>query len=34
VQTRAGYIRLCVEGPVLDASRLGPESLLAVGMGH
>ena len=34
VQTRAGYIRLCVEGPVLDASQLGPESLLAVGMGH
>ena len=34
VQTRAGYLRLCVEGPVLDASRLGPESLLAAGMGH
>jgi dihydroorotate dehydrogenase electron transfer subunit len=34
VQTRAGYLRLCVEGPVLDAARLVPESLAARGMGH
>ncbi|MGO9886153.1 MAG: dihydroorotate dehydrogenase electron transfer subunit [Solirubrobacteraceae bacterium] len=34
VQTRGGYVRLCLEGPVLDASQLGPEALAARGMGH
>jgi NAD(P)H-flavin reductase len=34
VQTRVGYLRLCLEGPVLDAAQLGPEALAARGMGH
>jgi dihydroorotate dehydrogenase electron transfer subunit len=34
VQTRSGYVRLCLEGPVLDAAELGPEALSARGMGH
>lgn len=34
VQTRGGYLRLCLEGPVLDTSQLGPEALAARGMGH
>jgi dihydroorotate dehydrogenase electron transfer subunit len=34
VQTRAGYIRLCLEGPVLDAAELGPETFARHGMGH
>ena len=34
VQTRSGYVRLCLEGPVLDAAQLGPEALSARGMGH
>ena len=32
VPTRAGYLRLCVDGPVLDASEL--ESALVPGAGH
>lgn len=32
VPTRDGYLRLCVDGPVLDAARL--DSALAVGGGH
>lgn len=32
VPTRAGYVRLCVEGPVLDAAEL--ESALLPGAGH
>lgn len=32
VPTRDGYLRLCVDGPVLDAAQL--ESALAVGGGH
>jgi NAD(P)H-flavin reductase len=34
VQTRAGYVRLCLDGPVLDAAQLGAEALAAWGMGH
>ena len=34
VHTRSGYVRLCLEGPVLDAARLDPASLAAPGMGH
>jgi NAD(P)H-flavin reductase len=34
VQTRRGYVRLCLEGPVLDAAELGPEALLAPGVRH
>ena len=34
VQTRGGYVRLCLEGPVIDAAQLGPEALAARGMGH
>jgi NAD(P)H-flavin reductase len=32
VQTRAGYVRLCVDGPVLDAAEL--ETALTPGAGH
>jgi dihydroorotate dehydrogenase electron transfer subunit len=32
VPTRGGYVRLCVDGPVLDAARL--ESALVLGAGH
>lgn len=32
VPTRSGYVRLCVDGPVLDAAEL--ESAVAPGMGH
>jgi NAD(P)H-flavin reductase len=32
VPTREGYVRLCLEGPVLDAERL--ETALVVGAGH
>jgi dihydroorotate dehydrogenase electron transfer subunit len=32
VPTRSGYIRLCVDGPVLDAAEL--ESALVPGAGH
>ncbi len=32
VPTRAGYVRLCVEGPVLDAAEL--ETALVAGAGH
>jgi dihydroorotate dehydrogenase electron transfer subunit len=32
VPTRDGYVRLCVDGPVLYASRL--ESALVAGAGH
>ena len=32
VPTRAGYVRLCVDGPVLDAADL--ESALVPGAGH
>jgi NAD(P)H-flavin reductase len=32
VQTKAGYVRLCVDGPVLDASAL--ETALTPGAGH
>lgn len=32
VQTRSGYVRLCVDGPVLDASEL--DSALVPGAGH
>jgi hypothetical protein len=32
VPTREGYLRLCVDGPVLDAERL--ESALFPGAGH
>lgn len=34
VQTRSGYLRLCLEGPVLDAAELGPEAFATHGMGH
>ncbi len=34
VHTRSGYVRLCLEGPVLDAARLDAGSLAAPGMGH
>ncbi len=34
VQTRTGYVRLCLEGPVLDAAELGPETFARHGMGH
>ena len=34
VETRSGYVRLCLDGPVLDAAQLGPEALAAPGMGH
>jgi NAD(P)H-flavin reductase len=34
VQTRAGYVRLCLDGPVLDAAELGPETFARHGMGH
>jgi NAD(P)H-flavin reductase len=32
VPTRHGYVRLCVDGPVLDASEL--ETALVAGAGH
>jgi hypothetical protein len=32
VPTKDGYVRLCLEGPVLDADRL--ESALVAGAGH
>jgi NAD(P)H-flavin reductase len=32
VPTREGYLRLCVDGPVLDADRL--DSALVAGAGH
>jgi len=32
VPTRAGYLRLCVDGPVLDAAAL--ETAVAPGAGH
>jgi hypothetical protein len=32
VPTRGGYVRLCVDGPVLDAAEL--ESALVPGAGH
>jgi dihydroorotate dehydrogenase electron transfer subunit len=34
VQTRGGYVRLCLEGPVVDAAELGPETFARYGMGH
>ena len=34
VETRSGYLRLCLDGPVLEASQLGPEALATPGMGH
>ena len=34
VQTRTGYVRLCLDGPVLEAAQLGPEALATPGMGH
>jgi len=34
VQTRRGYVRLCLDGPVLEAAQLGPEALSAPGMGR
>jgi dihydroorotate dehydrogenase electron transfer subunit len=34
IQTRGGYLRLCLDGPVLEALQLGPESLTAPWMGH
>jgi hypothetical protein len=32
VATRDGYVRLCVDGPVLDAARL--QTALTLGAGH
>ncbi len=34
IQTRTGYVRLCLDGPVLEAAQLGPGALTAPGMGH
>jgi NAD(P)H-flavin reductase len=34
VETRSGYVRLCLDGPVLDGTQLGPEALATPGMGH
>jgi NAD(P)H-flavin reductase len=34
VQTRHGYVRLCLDGPVLEAAELSPEALTAPGVGH
>jgi NAD(P)H-flavin reductase len=34
VQTRTGYVRVCVDGPVLDAADLGPEALTGMGTRH
>lgn len=34
VQTRGGYLRLCLDGPVLEAAELGPEALSVPGVGH
>lgn len=34
VETRSGYVRLCLDGPVLDAGQLGPEALTTPGTGH
>jgi NAD(P)H-flavin reductase len=34
VPTREGLIRLCLEGPVLNAEQLGPDALAIPGQGH
>jgi NAD(P)H-flavin reductase len=34
VETRSGYVRLCLDGPVLDGAQLGPEALATPGMGR
>ncbi len=34
VATRAGYVRLCVDGPVLAAASIGPAALSGAGAGH
>jgi NAD(P)H-flavin reductase len=34
VQTRHRYVRLCLDGPVLEAAELGPEALTTPGVGH
>ncbi|MDQ6836110.1 MAG: dihydroorotate dehydrogenase electron transfer subunit [Actinomycetota bacterium] len=34
VPTARGLIRLCLEGPVLDAQELGPEAFAVPGVGH
>ena len=34
VQTKAGFIRLCLEGPVLDAEQLGPGTIAHAGPRH
>jgi dihydroorotate dehydrogenase electron transfer subunit len=34
VQTRSGYVRLCVDGPVLEGADLGPEAFTGIGAGH
>jgi dihydroorotate dehydrogenase electron transfer subunit len=34
VETRSGYVRVCLDGPVLEAAELGPEAFAGIGMGH
>ncbi len=34
VQTRSGFVRVCLDGPVLEAADLGPEALSGIGAGH
>jgi NAD(P)H-flavin reductase len=34
VQTRAGFVRVCLDGPVLEAADLGPEAFSTAGAGH
>ncbi len=34
VQTRTGYVRVCVDGPVLEAAALGPETFSTPGGRH
>jgi dihydroorotate dehydrogenase electron transfer subunit len=34
VQTRSGFVRVCLDGPVLEAADLGPEALSGIGARH
>jgi dihydroorotate dehydrogenase electron transfer subunit len=34
IETRTGYVRLCLDGPVLEAAQLAPMSLTLPGAGH
>jgi dihydroorotate dehydrogenase electron transfer subunit len=34
VQTRTGSVRVCLDGPVLEAAELGPEALSGIGARH